>query len=96
MEDEVLIVAIVFGSIVAIAWMIVSAILRTREKAQADAAEGAVGMRELEQYIREAVESGTEPLRLQIAQLEETIRANSRSLPEAEREGRLLQSHEPE
>lgn len=95
MGEEVYIVAIVFGSFVAIAWMIVGAIARAKERSRSSANEGAVGVRELEERIRQAVESAVEPLLLQMAHLEETIRQD-RALPNRERETQLLRSHEEE
>lgn len=75
--DEVLIVAIVFGSLVALAAMIVNAVMRVKGAQGSAGASGgeAMSVRELEQRIRQAVEEANEPLRLQIQSLQSSLEA---------------------
>lgn len=66
--DEVLIVAIVFGSMVAIVSMIVNGVMRSKGIARTKQ-DGAMGVTELEERIRRAVHEANEPLRKEIASL---------------------------
>ncbi len=66
----VLIVAIVFGALVAMQW--IKMISRERESEGA-LHGGAVGLTELEERMQQAVAAAIEPLREQIRELEEKV-----------------------
>ena len=78
----VLIVAIVFASIVAMQW--IKMIGKEREEDRKAIGGGAVGLSELEDRMQRAVSNAIEPLREQVARLEERVERldTARQLPE--------------
>lgn len=67
----VLIVAIVFGAIVAMQW--IKLVQRERELEGKSIERGSMGISELEERMQQAVTAAVEPLRDQIAALEQKV-----------------------
>lgn len=88
--DEVLIVAIIFGSMVAIVSMIINGVLRSKGVSRTKQ-DGAMGVTELEERIRRAVLEANEPLRRELAQVREAM--EEMSVPRRRLEGGAI--HDP-
>ena len=87
----VLIVAIVFGAIVAMQW--IKLVQRERELEGKSIERGSMGISELEERMQQAVTAAVEPLRDQIAALEQKVDrlAPERLLEEGERRGSRIE-----
>lgn len=86
--STVLIVAIVFASVVAMQW--IKMVGKEREEDRQISAGGSVGLRELEERMQAAVSSAIQPLREQVAALEDRMSrlGPERQLTEGEAEAR--------
>lgn len=92
MDEDIFIPLIVFSFFLALTWMIINyrKWKLTHGQDRRQTSDNSMGLSELEEMMREAVEEGTEPLLERIEALEETVRrAETPRLVPAQRDDML-------